>query len=675
MRLPILRKEIRYRAGGLLALPVLAVAGGWSVYALARSNNYNYESILSPAFAVPVTMICAAVGLSVGLWQVLQETRPGSWAFLRHRPVSATRLFFGKLAAALFIYLLVVGVPLSGVIWWAATPGHFFGPWLWQMAVPSLLDLLCGTVYVLAGMLIGLREARWFGSRLLPVGLAIVCSGMTWALPWLWLALLAVAVAWLVLLPAAWGALTSRGRERRQGWIGRTLTATTLVPAMIAIPMMAGGLCVLTIDWLRPQPTATPQAGYYVQGAELYETSYYDGVNAYRRVVNDKGIFLKDTPYEPLEISGTSDRLISDWDAAGYRPLLMRRHYREARSYLLMQRGVYAEGGGNEQWYYLRDPRYIVGYSRRVVGEAQLIGYIGANGFAKKPGDATPFDVGEFINWWSGQTDLVLEPGRVIRVNLLRRECITVFIPPQGERAVNAVELQVPPRPAATFRMLLLVATDKAIYVVDEHQKVLLRQEHIGAAYPVVSVGVNDNLKTFGLLYSPAAGLRDSPKVFIRVSADGAVLTRTDMPRLPQQPWKSNTFGTVAEGVYLPPVLNIIGVIFEPQQKLHMSLWLLFESMTICAVASAAIAVWLLKRAGERRGWTIFWLITVLLLGISGVLLMLAMRQWLPRVRCGHCGRKSVTGGFACQHCGTVFPIPDPGAIGIWDDAEPALVT
>ena len=333
-----------------------------------------------------------------------------------------------------------------------------------------------------------------------------------------------------------------------------------------------------------------------------------------------------------------------------------------------MQRGVYAEGVGNEQWYYLRDPRYIVGYSRRVVGEAQLIGYIGANGFAKKPGDATPFDVGEVMAWWSGQTDLVLEAGRVIRVNLLRRECITVFIPPQGERVVSAVELQVPPPPAATFRMLLLVATDKATYVVDEHQKVLLRQEHIGAAYPVVSVGASDDLKTFGLLYSPAARLRGSPQVFIRVSADGAVLTRTDVPRISQPLWKSSTLDTVAKGVYLPPVLNMIGMILEPQEKLHTSLWLLVLPPAICAAISAAVAFWLLRRAGERRGWTVFWLITVLLLGISGVLLMLAMRQWPPRVRCGNCGRKSVTTGFACQHCGTAFPIPDPGAIGIWDD-------
>ena len=675
MRLPILRKEIRYRAGELLALPALAIAGGWGVYALARTQERAiYESILSSSFAGEVTLVCATVALGCGLWQVLPETRPGSWAFLRHRPVSATRLFFGKLGAALLIYLLVVGVPLAGVIWWAATPGHFFGPWLWQMALPSVLDVLCGTVYVLAGMLIGLRDARWFGSRLLPVGLAVACSVMTVAAPWPWLALLGIAVAWLVLLPATWGAMASRGRESRQGWAGRTVTAMTLIPAMAAIPMMAGGL---TAELLRSRPTiGEPQHYSHLVGAELYEATYREGRSEYRRLVDEKGVILKDGPYEP-ERPGTSANLISDWRAAGYAWMLENRPYRSATSYLIQQgsnnRGGWVQG---ERWCYLRDRRYLVGYDRRPEGEAQLIGYIGANGFAKDSADVRPFEADEGRGLWFGGLDLMVEPGRVIKVDLQRRQCATIFTTPPGERAVTASTFFESEPPTVRKGSLYAVATDKATYVVDEHQKLLLRRAHLGTMYPNVSVGASADLKTFGLVYSQEERWPlDAPKVFMRVSADGVVLTRTDVPRIPQPLWKSSTLDTVAKGVYLPPVLNMTGMILEPQEKLHTSLWLLFLPSAICAAVSAAIAFWLLRRAGERRPWTIFWLITVLLLGISGVLLMLAMRQWPPRVRCGHCGRKSVTTGFSCQHCGTAFPIPDPGAIGIRDDMVACVAT
>lgn len=673
MRLSILRKEIRYRAGGLLALPVLAIAGGWGVYALARTQHFvNHESIMSSSFAGKVTLICAAVGIGCGLWQVLPETRPGSWAFLRHRPVSATRLFLGKLGAALLIYLLVVGVPLAGVIWWAATPGNFFGPWLWQMAVPSGVDLLCGTVYVLAGMLISLREARWFGSRLLPVGLAVACSVVTVAAPGPGMALVGIAVGWLLLLPAAWSATASRGREARQGWAVRTLTAMCLIPAMIGIPAMAG---VLAAELLRPRrPIDYSQRYFSLVGAELYEATFAS--IGYRRLVDEKGVLLKDGPYD-AERSGTSADLISDWRAAGYASVLENRPYRSAASYLIEQRSsnrtVSVKG---ERWIYLRDQRYLVGYELRPEGKAQLIGYIGAKGFAKDSARVRPFEADEGRGLWSGELNLIVEPGRVIQVDVQRRECATIFTTPPGERAVTTCELRESQPSAVKKGSLYAVATDKATYVIDEHQKLLLRRAHLGARYPIVSVGVSADLKTFGLLYSQEVRWQsEAPQVFMRVSADGDVLTRTEVPAIPQPRSEGSTLDTVATGVYLPPVLNMIDVIrYYPQQKLHTSLWLLFLPPAICAAVAAAIAFWLLRRAGERRAWTIFWLITVLLLGISGVLLMLAMRQWPPRVRCGHCGRKSVTTAFACQHCGTAFPIPDPGAIGIWDEPAPALV-
>lgn len=667
MSLPILRKEFRYRAGGLLALPALLLAGVWGVNQVARTQDAaDYQSILSPAFGVPVTMVCAAVGLACGLWQALGETRPGSWAFLRHRPVSTTRLFFGKLGAALLIYLLVTGLPLGWTILWAQEQGHFFGPWLPQMAVPSLVDLLCGTVYVLVGMLIALREARWFGSRLLPVGLAIVCSGLTW-IPWLWAALLAIAVAWAVLLPAAWGAMASRGRERRQGWAGRTIMAVTLIPAMVSIPMMTGALLT---ELLRPRPVSTGSTSYYMQGgAEMYETLYRDGISEYRRVVDEKGVFLRGGPYAADKLVRTSASLVSDWKAAGYTPF---RSYRFATSYLIGGDLGYTGRFSRERWCYLHEAGYIVGYSRRDVGEAQLIGYIGANGFTRNLADVTPFqaEADESLAWWSGRfPDLIVESGRIIKVDLSKREVVTVFTVPQGERAVSAAQLAVPLPPANTSTMLWAVATDKASYVIDEHLKVLLRQPHLGAEYPQISVGASADLKTFGLLYAHHANWWDSPKVFIRVSADETLLTRTDIPGIPQPFYPGRPYEAAIGAVCMPPVLSVIGVIHDkPQERLHISPWVLALPMAGCAGVSVAIAFWLLRRSAERRGWTVFWLITVLLLGIGGVLLMLAMRHWPPRVRCGHCGRKSVTTAFTCQHCGTAFPIPDPGPIGIRDD-------
>ena len=129
------------------------------------------------------------VGLLFGLLQILPEQRRDQWAFLVHRPVPRDVIFGGKVIAGLLLYLLATLLPAVITLAWRAMPGHIPAPFDMRLALPGLADILTGTAYYFAGLLIALRPARWYGSRVLPLPAAVICSFMVIAASEFWQAL------------------------------------------------------------------------------------------------------------------------------------------------------------------------------------------------------------------------------------------------------------------------------------------------------------------------------------------------------------------------------------------------------------------------------------------------------------------------------------------------------
>jgi hypothetical protein len=51
---------------------------------------------------------------------------------------------------------------------WAVSEGLHSSPFEWERAAPTLFGWAASTAVYLAAFLMGIREARWFGSRLWP---------------------------------------------------------------------------------------------------------------------------------------------------------------------------------------------------------------------------------------------------------------------------------------------------------------------------------------------------------------------------------------------------------------------------------------------------------------------------------------------------------------------------
>jgi hypothetical protein len=197
------RENLWIGAAGLaILLFVVANQIGWdeSLTASYGFSSYGTASgqipFVADDFAIGVAAVAALLAVALGFHQTLGETLHGTYLLLFHLPVSRRRLVWFKLAAGLTVYVACTVPPVLLFAVWAATPGTHASPFAWSMTWPVWRILLSMTMLYLAAFLCGLRPARWFGSRLLPLVVAAMPTFILLEkpLPWWWLPVLITVV-------------------------------------------------------------------------------------------------------------------------------------------------------------------------------------------------------------------------------------------------------------------------------------------------------------------------------------------------------------------------------------------------------------------------------------------------------------------------------------------------
>jgi hypothetical protein len=89
-----------------------------------------------------------------------------------------------KLGTGIAVLSLALGVPLLILAAWASAPGTHPSPFEWWMTEHIWRLVFAITSVYLAAFLCGLRDARWYGSRLLPLGAAAVVLGWVFIASW-----------------------------------------------------------------------------------------------------------------------------------------------------------------------------------------------------------------------------------------------------------------------------------------------------------------------------------------------------------------------------------------------------------------------------------------------------------------------------------------------------------
>lgn len=149
-------------------------------------------------------MVAVALAVALGFAQTSGESVRGTWLFLLHRPMAWRTLVRTKLLVGAALYFAAGAIPVLIYAVWANTPGRHASPFFWSMTLDVWQAMFSIFPVYLAAFLCGLRPARWFGSRLLPlVGAgSLLFFGFHVVRGWPLLGLPAVALiaVWLLLL-------------------------------------------------------------------------------------------------------------------------------------------------------------------------------------------------------------------------------------------------------------------------------------------------------------------------------------------------------------------------------------------------------------------------------------------------------------------------------------------
>ena len=202
-------KELRETAWiGGIAAAVLAYyviyATGYDLLFMQPSPNRGYiPFFFDQLFIGPYFFVAVACALALGFRQSAWESIRGTYVFLIHRPISREGLFGIKLAVGLGLHLAVTGLAILAFALWAAVPGTHASPFYWSMTSWEWMVWLSMSVLYFAAFLSGIRDARWYGTRLFPLLAAVPVVMVVDALPVYWVYRVALVVATNVLYVAA----------------------------------------------------------------------------------------------------------------------------------------------------------------------------------------------------------------------------------------------------------------------------------------------------------------------------------------------------------------------------------------------------------------------------------------------------------------------------------------
>jgi hypothetical protein len=162
-------KELRETRG--IALLALAAYGLLLWCQMAQVLKWRPQTMpfVDDGFLPGYIWVSGGLAIALGMRQTLGESIAGTYLFLFHRPAIRRWLIGAKLLVGLAAYLLCALLPvvIYGVL--AATPGAHSSPFFWEMTIPTLVTCLTMTVLYFGAFLSGIRQGRWFYSKLFPL--------------------------------------------------------------------------------------------------------------------------------------------------------------------------------------------------------------------------------------------------------------------------------------------------------------------------------------------------------------------------------------------------------------------------------------------------------------------------------------------------------------------------
>jgi hypothetical protein len=614
-------------------------------------------------------------GLALGVAQAVFETRPDNWAFAVHRPIRRGALFAAKSLAGLLLVYAALVLPVLICAFWAARPGHAAMPFHWRLTLAPMATVLAAALWYFGGIVVTLRRARWYGSRLLPLGLPLVGSAWTTWVPGLWMSLLGVLVAIPLMAAAAWGAF-SRAGNSTPSFTARLGLGAAMLPGCLMLVLLVANLAG-EID------SVHVQTDYSIErdGRHVVVHMRRDSSGATSVVMDTNGRPLPE--YAGLDEGSPvlQERWVQHWAP------LVDDHwidwpstrawtgYRAQAPLMLSVDGGYPPGYHAPVRAWLnRQRRVIELYDKQT---RLLTGTIGPGGFA--PAGAEP--KGRFpdtpLNITRQSRNHTLAFGSVVYwLELEQQRLRPIFVAQPDDPVLSAGDFDPPDAPQCAAIM-----TEHRLHIVDPSGRNRLAMsaplEFDHGRYSGVAVA---RLPANGRIFASAWWEGDDETVFptFEFAPDGTLLSRTEFPPLPAPADNSASFA-VLMGLGSP----VLGApVYRPWRierlfhirRLMGPYWDLYLRCMIAAAVASAIATLALSRwYGHGSARTAAWMLGNLLLGPSGVAVLLSLSDRPIRERCPACRRDRPVEQTLCPHCEAPHAAPEQDGREIFEPCDGVL--
>jgi ABC-type transport system involved in multi-copper enzyme maturation permease subunit len=608
------------------------------------------QPLIAHSLLTTVAVFCALFGTILGWMQMRAEKHRDLWAFLIHRPCSRSSILWSKVISGLTLYSFASGLPLLGLIGVAATPGHVAAPFQWPMVLPITALFFAGMVFYLAGLLTGLRQARWYGSRGFGLGLAVASVLVCFVAKEFWQAWIVIVISAALLLTAVWGSFQTGGYYRDQSLPGRLslIITSTLSGAVVLFAVL--GVTVTLLSSRQNSVYSYYQVMRDGNICKITQRAFED-----QEIVDLKGRPILDSKTGQMIKRNEFYKLLAPAWTAYFREYP--RLDSERAGYSSSSRFFGAWRIFHRDLWYLTPSGRLIGYNGRSRQQIGTLEIPPSNVPGSSEADAVLLPENYYYNYFNDyDTRQILATTRTAyRVDLENRSLVPFFTAAKDDSIRGYSERE----PFA------LIITRKAIRLMDKEGRSAMEQpyEPSPVTYPQVTVSLLEPTNRYAVRFDPDSLLNKKSgwkmPIKIRwVEKEGTEISKSmDLPTLSEPQY--DTWVEEIASVLLPPPVRI--TVDNAQSRISKSL--AFIPAAICAL----IGWWLGQRYNfsikAKVGWGIF----ILLSGIPGLLAFLAVQEWPAREVCPGCKKFRVVDREKCEHCGADFAPPEPNGTEIFE--------
>ncbi len=654
-----LKENLKVALIGLLIFSLILLQSYRSsvtaLMSLLEGRNPGQNTVVQPLLVTNLLtaaiFFCSIFGAVLGWLQTRNEAHTDLWAFLIHRPITRTEIFLSKSIAGLCLYIFATALPLAVLVAVVLIPGHVAAPFEWAMVLPLVSIFLLGVPFYFAGLLTGLRRARWYVSRAFGLGLAIIAALLVFGMPEFWQSLIGLAVATGILAITAWGAYQSGGFYRGQPVKGK-LALVIAITGGCGVVLFAG-LGLLVNFLLNPinGRSFTYSAYQMTRDGTIYKETVRDGeiidvVDLEGHPPLDPVTHQKIKPTELRKQFIYGGSVFSDLNhhqQIGYSPQDPARFFRLVNV-------------TDKTLWYLDHRGNLTGYDGRT---RKLIGSLNPqapeNTSARQPflSNANGY---YYYNGGYNEVSEKLMPTdkKVYLVDFKERSATPIFSVPNDDEIGGCLESASP----NTVQKRSLLTTRKSIILIDHGGKSVftLPYQPGYSEYPQVQLSVLQSTETnFAVWFYPdsetnrATGWK-MPIHVVWLGPEDTVTREADLPVL-RQPETPESWSDRALATLLPPALH-----FPIDHKLK-SVWSLL--CLAWALLSAFTGFLLVKRYNFSTRARVGWTLLIFLLGVTGLLALLCTEEWPVRETCPNCKKLRTVDRESCEHCGSAFSPPE----------------